>query len=339
MTSNPSGPSGSAEGPRAAAAEVPAAPARRPRPVKWRLEWAAIAALGALCRALPLPAAQCLAWFFARLAFSAMRGRTREAERRIRSSVGLPAREARRAAWLSLRNTAFNLVDMLRIANTGEREIARLLPQAPECIARIREALAEADGRGVILALPHCGNWDLAGSVVELAGIPIFSVAARQRNPYVNKLLNDMRGGHGMAVLERDGGPRVFMEMLRRVKRGEVFAILPDTRSRVPALEVPFLGGTANLARGMGLLACQARVPVVPLVMRRVAWRKFEVEFFPILRPDPAAPREEEEMRLTRETIARFDEAIRRDPGQWFWYNKRWVLDPVEPPAGKSAPK
>lgn len=310
-------------------------PRRRSGPLQWRLEWAALAALGAACRALPLPCAQALAWVFARAAFLAMRGRRREAERRMRLVLGdaLPPRGIRRQAWLSLRNTAFNLVDMLRIGKTGEKELARMFPQAPECLARIREALAGAEGRGVILALPHCGNWDLAGSLVELAGIPIFSVAARQRNPHVNKLLNDMRGGHGMAVLERDGGPRVFLEMLRRVKRGEVFAILPDTRSRVPALSVPFLGGTANLARGMGLLAWQARVPVVPLVMRRTAWRRFEVEFFPVLRADPSAPREEEELRLTREVVARFDEAIRRDPGQWFWYNRRWVLDPVQPDA------
>ena len=316
-----------------ASAAAPAPGRRRARPVRWRAEWAAIRALGAVCNALPLACAQCVAWAAAKAAFWAMRGRRREAVRRLRLVLGPgpSRREIRRAAWLSLRNTAFNLVDMLRIGRTDMRALEKLMPQAPECVARVREALAGAEGRGVVLALPHCGNWDLAGSLVELAGIPIFSVAARQRNPFVNKLLNDMRGGHGMAVLERDGGPRVFMEMLRRVKRGEVFAILPDTRSRVPALQVPFLGGTANLARGMGLLACQARVPVLPLVMRRVAWRRFEVEFFDELRPDPSAPRDEEELRLTRETAALFDAAIRRDPGQWFWYNKRWVLDPVRP--------
>jgi KDO2-lipid IV(A) lauroyltransferase len=150
--------------------------------------------------------------------------------------------------------------------------------------------------------------------------------------------MNRMRGGHGMEVLERDGGPRVYMEMLRRIRRGQVFAILPDTRSRTPALAVPFLGGTANLARGMALLAIQAGAPVVPVVMRRTAWRRFEIEFFPTLRPDPAADRDAEEMRITREVIAHFDAAVRATPEQWFWYNKRWVLDPVEEsgPAGAS---
>lgn len=300
-------------------------------PVRWRAEWLALKCVGAVCNALPLAAAQCVAWVVAKFAFFAMAGRRREAQRRISLVLGpgVSAREARRTAWLSLRNTAFNVVDMLRIAKTDLKRLEALVPGADKCVRRIREALGQAGGRGVILALPHCGNWDLAGSIVELSGLPIFSVAARQRNPFVNALMGRMRSGHGMEVLERDGGPRVFVEMLRRVKRGEVFAILPDTRSRTPALPVPFLGGVANLARGMGLLAREADVPIVPLVMRRVAWRRFEIEFFPTLFPDRAAPREAEELRLTREVVAQFDRAIRQDPGQWFWYNKRWVLDPV----------
>ena len=308
--------------------------AGKPHPVRWRLEYGAVLAIGALVRALPHAAAQAFVWPLARLSFALLGPRRREARRRLRLVLGpdVPERDVRRAAWISFRNTAFNLVDMLRIRRFDAAALRRQVPRADEAIARLRAELAAAGGRGVVLALPHCGNWDLAGSIVELAGLPIFSVAAKQRNPFMNDLMNRMRGGHGMEVLERDGGPRVYLEMLRRIRRGQVFAILPDTRSRTPALPVPFLGGTANLARGMALLAIQAGAPVVPLVMRRVAWRRFEIEFFPTLRPDPAADRDAEEMRITREVLARFAAAIRATPEQWFWYNKRWVLDPVADP-------
>ena len=308
--------------------------AGKPHPVRWRLEYGAVLAIGALVRALPHAAAQAFVWPLARLSFALAGKRRREAERRLRLVLGpdVPERAIRRTAWISFRNTAFNLVDMLRIRRFDAAALRRQVPRADEAIAHLRAELAAAGGRGVVLALPHCGNWDLAGSIVELAGLPIFSVAAKQRNPFMNRLMNRMRGGHGMEVLERDGGPRVYMEMLRRIRRGQVFAILPDTRSRTPALPVPFLGGTANLARGMALLAIQAGAPVVPLVMRRVGWRRFDVEFFPTLRPDPAADRDAEEMRITREVLARFDAAIRATPEQWFWYNKRWVLDPVSDP-------
>ena len=314
--------------------------AGRPHPVRWRLEYGAVLAVGALVRALPHAAAQAFVWPLARLAYALAGSRRREARRRLRLVLGpgVPERDIRRAAWVSFRNTAFNLVDMLRIRRFDAAELRRQVPGGDDAIARLRAELAGAGGRGVVLALPHCGNWDLAGSIVELAGLPIFSVAAKQRNPFMNRLMNRMRGGHGMEVLERDGGPRVYMEMLRRIRRGQVCAILPDTRSRTPALSVPFLGGTANLARGMALLAIQAGAPIVPVVMRRVAWRRFEIEFFPTLRPDPAADRDAEEMRITREVIDHFDAAIRATPEQWFWYNRRWVLDPVAESADPAPP-
>jgi lauroyl/myristoyl acyltransferase len=36
---------------------------------------------------------------------------------------------------------------------------------------------------------------------------------------------------------------------------------------------------------------------------------------------------------MTQATMDLFDRAIRQQPDQWFWYNRRWVLDPppVEP--------
>jgi lauroyl/myristoyl acyltransferase len=32
---------------------------------------------------------------------------------------------------------------------------------------------------------------------------------------------------------------------------------------------------------------------------------------------------------MTQQVLTIVEEAIRADPGQWFWYNKRWILDPV----------
>ena len=40
--------------------------------------------------------------------------------------------------------------------------------------------------------------------------------------------------------------------------------------------------------------------------------------------------KEEDTRRLTEKVLGGIEERIRIDPGQWFWFNKRWVLDPVE---------
>ena len=33
--------------------------------------------------------------------------------------------------------------------------------------------------------------------------------------------------------------------------------------------------------------------------------------------------------RLTETVMASIEAQIRADPGEWFWYNRRWVLDPL----------
>ena len=49
------------------------------------------------------------------------------------------------------------------------------------------------------------------------------------------------------------------------------------------------------------------------------------------LRPDPSAadPRAEAE-RITREAMSLIDREVRKRPGDWYWYNKRWILEPPE---------
>ena len=58
------------------------------RAVRYRLEYAAVASLGLLFRAMPLAAAQCVAWVIARAGYALMRSRRNEAKRRIRLVMG-----------------------------------------------------------------------------------------------------------------------------------------------------------------------------------------------------------------------------------------------------------
>ena len=317
-------------------------PFRPFRAVRHFVEYAVVWIISLFLRLLPLAAAQGVAWVLARAAYCVMASRRNEAKRRLRFLMGKEAtrQEIADAAWISFRNIVFNAVDMFRIRMFSRKDAERRIEDLRVAVAHIRRTLEKAGGSGAILALPHCGNWDLAGSAVFLSGVPIFSVAGKQRNPWMNRWINRMRAGRGMVVLERgESGGRTYLEMLRRIKRGEVFAILPDTRSRTPALPVPFLGGTANIARGMGLLSWQTGAPVIPLVIRRTSWRRFIIDFHPTVWPDRSAPRDAEELRITREVLDRFDADIRATPDQWFWYNKRWGLDPGEKDALGGAPE
>ena len=63
-------------------------PNRPLRSVRYFLEYAAVAAVGAVLRILPLAPAQCVAWALARAGYALMGKRRREAKRRIRLVLG-----------------------------------------------------------------------------------------------------------------------------------------------------------------------------------------------------------------------------------------------------------
>ena len=299
------------------------------RKLRHRLEYGAVRGLGALLAALPRRVALVVACGVAAVGYALAARRRREAARRVRLVFGesLGPWEVARVCWVSFRNTAFNAVEMFRVAKLSLPEMEAMMPELPGAVATLREIMARNGGRGVVVALPHMGNWDLAGSACHLSGLPIFSVAGRQRNPMMNELLNRLRSGRGMDILERGGG--ALRQILTRLRGGQIFAILPDTRAPDPDLLVPFLGGAANLARGMASFAYAANVPVVPIIMRRRGWRGFSLTLHDPIWPDVSAPKAAELERITRAVAAIVDAAIHETPEQWFWYNRRWVLDPV----------
>src|SRR5262249_53217986 len=64
---------------------------------------------------------------------------------------------------------------------------------------------AYASGRGVILALPHMGNWDHAGAWAVQTGLPFTTVAERLEPTSLFDRFVEFRRGLGMEVLPLTG--------------------------------------------------------------------------------------------------------------------------------------
>ena len=124
------------------------------------------------------------------------------------------------------------------------------------------------------------------------------------------------------------GSVRVMAEIIGRLRHGKCFAILPDLRVPVKDVQVPFLNGVANVSHGGAAFATSVGAPIVVAVMRRENG-KHVFDHLATLRPDPALNRKDDSVRLTREVMRILDEAIQKTPEFWFWYNKRWILQPV----------
>ena len=297
------------------------------------LEYVALRGLAALLNVLPYRLALAVAWGVAAVAFHIFRFRRRETLRRIHEVFGadLPRGKARRIAWFSLRNMAFNMVEMMRAPTIDIAWVDRHIPDFKNHISDVKDVIGKHGG--AVITVPHMGNWDLAGWACHRYGISMFSIAGKQKNPLVNAWINRQRES-GMTILERGGG--TLKQIIKLLRGGNVLAILPDVRVYTPDLKIPFLGSTANFGRGMAMFAITAKVPIIPAILRREGWTRHGFDHLPPIFPDPSLGKEQDARRITEAVLAQVDAAIRQAPEQWFWYNKRWVLTPVRgevPPA------
>ena len=303
--------------------------------VKHLVEYGALRAVSGLVNIVPYRAALAVGWGVAWLAFHVGRFRRAEAEHRIREVFGdqFTARKVRWIAWISLRNLMFTAVDIMRTPFITLNTIGK--------IADYRETTRvlkdhHATGRGAIVALPHMGAWEVPGRAMVLEGIPFFSVAGKQRNPLFDHYLNSTRERSGMPILMR--GASTLREVIRRLKGGSMLALLPDLRMRTEAVKVRFLGKEANVGAGMAMFARHAGVPIFPGIVTRIGWSKHVMKIYPPVVGDLSADKQEDVQRMTQAVMDIVSEAILAEPEQWFWYNKRWVLEPVDGEAVQETP-
>jgi KDO2-lipid IV(A) lauroyltransferase len=288
-------------------------------------EYAMLRVLFVVANILPLRAALALGWLIGKFFFHVLRFRRDKAESRLKQVFGdrFTAQERKRIAWLSLRNICFNAVEAARFGKLTPEKLKRL-PLYPG-IVTMQETYRK--NGAFIFSTAHMGNWELGGVACKLAGIPVFSIARRQKNPLTDGLLNKIRNTTGMDVVLNDS--TVLRNVVRRLKAGEVLAILPDVRSATEALEINFLGGKANLGAGAALFAQMANCPIYPVALIRRGWTHHEYKVFDPIFPDPTLDKKDDWQRMMQALVSIFDAEIHAHPEQYFWFNKRWVLDPI----------
>lgn len=233
--------------------------------------------------------------------------------------------EALALAKESLANVLMNAIEMIRAPRLTKDWITAHVKDIGEYAQRLQAVIDE--GKGAVVMVPHCGNWYMAAWAMAQYGIPLSAIAARQRNPYVDAWMKRQYGS--IDVVER-GSASVMRDILGILKAGRGFAILPDLRVPARDVSVPFLNGTANVSHGGAMFAVATGAPIVVAIMRRENGLH-TFDHLTTLRPDPnAADRKEEARRLTEEAFRLLNDGICKTPGQWFWYNKRWILQPVK---------
>jgi KDO2-lipid IV(A) lauroyltransferase len=151
-------------------------------------------------------------------------------------------------------------------------------------------------------------------------GIPLTTIGREARNPAGQHILAKMRQGYGIETIWRSDR-RAVKRLMECMKERRVVAALIDQDTRVDSLYVPFFGSPAKTPSSLISLGKRARARFVSAFLFRVGFMRYEVfteEF-----PDDLSEDE-----LLAMYNARLEALIRRFPGQWVWFHKRWRSRP-----------
>ena len=181
------------------------------------------------------------------------------------------------------------------------------------------DASAES-GRGTILALPHSGNWDMAGVFLVGHYGQFTTVAERLKPAVLFEAFVDYRETLGFEVLPLTGGDASPFKRLKEVlEAGGVVCLLAERDLTRSGISVDFMGEEANMAAGPAQLALEtgAALHVVHSWFEGAGWG---------LSVSP-----EIEVTDLQETTQRmadgFADNIRRHPEDWHMLQPQWNVD------------
>lgn len=186
---------------------------------------------------------------------------------------------------------------------------------------RVADAVAE---RGAVVALPHMGNWDLAGAWAAVHGVPVTAVAERLEPVAVYDRFVAFRRGIGIEVLGQ-GDAGLADALVDRATRHRLVALVADRDMGRSAVEVDFCGAPARMPAGPAAVALRAGVPLLPVTLwyeDRLAIRVHDA----VAVPGTGDQRERVEL-MTRAVADVFTVAVRAHPRDWHMLQRFWLAD------------
>lgn len=194
----------------------------------------------------------------------------------------------------------------------------------------LREALDS--GRGVIVALPHLANWDLAGAwAIGHMNAPFTTVAERLKPETLYDRFVAYRESLGMEVLPHSGGA-AFGTLARRLRSGGLVCLVADRDLSASGVEVDFFGATARMPAGPALLAQQTGAVLLPATLHYGDTPKMYGRIHPEVEVPKTGTRTEKTTVMTQAVADAFASGIAEHPEDWHMLQRLWLDDLEERP-------
>jgi lauroyl/myristoyl acyltransferase len=225
-------------------------------------------------------------------------------------------RAATREAFRSYARYWFDSFD---VATWDDERIREALPfEGLDVVQKLLD-----DGRGVLVVVPHMGNWDAAGRALAAHGIAVFSVAERLRPEALFELFLRHRQDLGMEIIGLVDDGDVARQLTNALASGRFVALVADRDLSGRGVEVEMFGAPRRLPAGPAVLALRSGAPVVvaDIYETRAGWR---CVLHPPIEPVATGDRRADVAELTRRIAAMFERGIAAAPSQWHLFQPGW---------------
>ena len=172
----------------------------------------------------------------------------------------------------------------------------------------------------IVVAIGHFGNFELCARFGQFR--PDYQCATTYRalkHPAFDRLLQQLRGRSGCLFFERrTDGPLLRAAMHRQ---GVILGFLTDQSTA--GFRGPFLGHDCSTTLAPAVFALRYHCELYTGVCYRVASAKWRLELgekIPAHENDKPRPSAE----IMRDVNRALEDAVRRDPANWFWVHRRW---------------
>ena len=287
------------------------------------IEYAAARAVTGLTRVLPWAVAGALGSALGRIAFTLDRKhRSRALEAVTATYPGKTPGERRSLAAASFAHLGRCLALFPHLARITPANVSEFVDVT--AAERVREVTAR--GRGVIILTGHIGFWELLGTCLPAAGVPLTSIARPVDNARVNAYVDRIRSSTGQVIIEKSGAMRPAMRALRE---GGALGILMDQDAGPGGVFVDFLGRPASTIDIPARLAMRTgAAPLPSSVHRDGATGRYVLRIGPEVEVVDTGDEEADVVENTRRMNAAVAEAINEHPEQWLWAHRRWKTRP-----------
>ncbi len=181
-------------------------------------------------------------------------------------------------------------------------------------------------GKGIVFAVPHVGNWEVAAPVAVANGIPVVAVAEDLPNKRITEWFTAMRGDYGIEIVLATGSMQVMRDLEEALAANKAVALLSDRDLKGRGIEVDFFGERTTIPPGPATLAIRTGAPLLP-----VACYFTDGGYRVVVRPEIPIPddgtRPEKVKAMTQSVAKELEILIRDAPDQWHLVVPNWPSD------------